>query len=76
MIKNILDGLSRITEFVTVDIWRIRLKDLPRKKSFLIKQIRTVLLALRGFDEDKCLLRASSLTFCGHGIWYCQGVRV
>ncbi len=63
MIKNIWNVLSRITEFVTVDIWRIRLKDLPRKKSFLIKQLRTVILAIRGFDEDKCLLRASSLTF-------------
>ncbi|MBW1828277.1 MAG: YihY/virulence factor BrkB family protein [Deltaproteobacteria bacterium] len=55
--------LSNIIKFVTTDIWRIRLKDLPRKKSFLIKQLRTVLLAVRGFDEDKCLLRASSLTF-------------
>ncbi len=63
MIKNIWNVLSRITEFVTVDIWRIRLNDLPRKKSFLIKQLRTVILAIRGFDEDKCLLRASSLTF-------------
>ncbi len=63
MIKNIWNALSRIAEFVTVDIWRIRLTDLPRKKSFLIKQLRTVLLAIRGFDEDKCLLRASSLTF-------------
>jgi len=63
MIKNIWNVLSRITEFITVDIWRIRLKDLPRKKSFLIKQLRTVLLAIRGFDEDKCQLRASSLTF-------------
>ncbi|MCK5557706.1 MAG: YihY/virulence factor BrkB family protein, partial [Candidatus Hydrogenedentes bacterium] len=55
--------IPRIIRFLTVDIWRIRLRNLPRKKSFLIKQLRVVLLALRGFDEDKCQLRASALTF-------------
>ena len=63
MINKIWTLLSNIIKFITSDIWKIRLKDLPRKKSFLIKQLRTVLLAVRGFDEDKCLLRASSLTF-------------
>jgi len=55
--------LSRIVSFLKVDIWRIRVQNLPGPQSFLIKQLRVVLLALRGFDEDKCLLRASSLTF-------------
>ncbi|MEE8383315.1 MAG: YhjD/YihY/BrkB family envelope integrity protein, partial [Thermodesulfobacteriota bacterium] len=49
--------------FVTTDIWRIRLKDLSRGRSFAIKQLRIVLLALRRFNEDKCQLRASALTF-------------
>ncbi len=55
--------LSKMVDFMKTDVWRISLKDLPRKKSFFVKQLRTVLLAIRGFDEDKCLLRASSLTF-------------
>jgi membrane protein len=55
--------LSRIIQFVKVDIWRIRLRSLPRNKSFLIKQLRIILLALRGFDEDKCQLKAAALTF-------------
>ena len=67
MEKNILqkidDWLSRAIKFVTVDIWRIRLEDLPFGKSFLIKQLRILLLTFRGFDEDKCFFRASSLTF-------------
>ncbi len=57
---------SRITtaiDFVTVDIWRVRLEDLPFGKSFVVKQLRIILLTLRGFDEDKCFARASSLTF-------------
>ena len=55
--------LKRIVTFLRVDIWRIRLRNLPRKRSLLIKHLRVVLLALRGFDEDKCHLRASALTF-------------
>jgi len=55
--------VSNIINFLKTDIWRIRLKDLPRKKSFFIKQLRIVLLALRGFNEHKCRLRASALTF-------------
>ena len=54
---------AKIIQFIKTDIWRIRSKDLPRVKSFFIKQLRIFLLALRGFDEDKCQLRASALTF-------------
>jgi membrane protein len=55
--------LSRIINFIKTDIWRIRLKDHSRKKRVFIKQLRVVLLAFRGFYEDKCSLRASALTF-------------
>ena len=61
--KHALPVLPRFINFITGDIWRIRLEDLPRKKSFFIKQLRIFLLSARGFDEDKCLLRASALTF-------------
>jgi membrane protein len=55
--------IGRFIKFVKIDIWRIRLGELSRTRSFLIKQLRIIILALRGFDEDKCLLRASALTF-------------
>ena len=61
--NNIHDWIANAIKFITVDIWRIRLEDLPFGKSFLIKQLRIFLLTLRGFDEDKCFFRASSLTF-------------
>jgi len=61
--KAIRDGVARFFAFIQVDIWRIRLADLPFGKSFLIRQLRIVILAIRGYDEDRCLLRASSLTF-------------
>ena len=62
-LKDLDSWLNKMIDFVTVDIWRLRLEDLPFGKSFLIKQIRIFLLTLRGFNEDKCFFRASSLTF-------------
>lgn len=55
--------IKKVIAFLTKDIWRIRLKDTSRKRSFFIRTLRVVLLALRGFNEDKCSLRASALTF-------------
>jgi membrane protein len=56
-------NFREIVDFLKHDIWRVRLDELPRKKSFLIKQLRIILLVVKGFDEDKCALRASALTF-------------
>ena len=55
--------LQDIFKFLRYDLWQIRLETLTPIKSFLLKQIRTIVLAFRGFDEDKCSLRASALTF-------------
>ncbi len=60
---NIQLMISKVIHFITIDIWRIRVNNLPFGKYFFIKQLRILILAVRGFDEDKCLLRASSLTF-------------
>ena len=61
--QKILEYITKLFAFIRVDIWRIRLDDMPFGKSFLIRQLRTIILAIRGYDEDRCLLRASSLTF-------------
>jgi membrane protein len=55
--------IADLLKFIKHDIWRLDISKLPRQKSFLIKQLRVFLLAVKGFDEDNCLLRASSLTF-------------
>ena len=52
-----------IIRFLKEDVWRISLKELPARKSALIKNLRIVLLAFKGFNEDKCALRAKALTF-------------
>lgn len=55
--------LSKIIHFFQHDLWQIRLGSLSPKKSFLIRQVRIIFLAFRGFDENKCALMASALTF-------------
>lgn len=54
---------KRIENFIRYDLWRIRSHQLPPQKSFLIRQLRTIVLAFRSFGEDKCSLRASALTY-------------
>lgn len=54
---------NKVINFIHKDVWRIRLKDIPQKRSFLIRTLRIVLLSMRGFNEHKCSLRASALTF-------------
>ncbi|MBW6487000.1 MAG: YihY/virulence factor BrkB family protein, partial [Syntrophobacterales bacterium] len=54
---------SRAIGFAQKDIWQIRLTELSPGKSFLINLLRVLILSLRGFDENKCQLRAAALTF-------------
>ena len=63
MTKNPDSPIFRFIRFLQTDIWRIRASTLSGQKSFWIRQLRIFLLAIRGFAEDKCQLRASALTF-------------
>ena len=54
---------SKAAAFAKQDIWRIRRTELPPGKSLFINLLRVLILSIRGFDEDKCQLRASALTF-------------
>jgi membrane protein len=44
-------------------IWHTPLSELSKKRSIIIKQVRIVVLAARGFSNDNVQLRASALTF-------------
>jgi membrane protein len=63
MMKNIGEKIKKTLNFIKNDIWRIRRAQLPTGKSFFVKQVRVLLLSIRRYDEDKCQLRASALTF-------------
>lgn len=55
--------LNKVLHFIKKDIWRISFKTLPKYQVFLFKLLRILLLAFRGYDEDKVSLRSSALTF-------------
>jgi membrane protein len=55
--------IRKMLQFITIDIWRIRLRDISGTRAVLIKHLRMFLAALKGFNEDECQLRASALTF-------------
>ncbi|OGV34246.1 MAG: ribonuclease BN [Lentisphaerae bacterium GWF2_45_14] len=55
--------LKKIKDFIYEDIWRIRLKTLPRNKSTFLRCFKVFILAVKGYINDKCELWASALTF-------------
>ena len=60
---NPINGIKRSITFLTIDIWKLRLEDLSRVRAMLVNQLRILVLSLKGFQEDKCNVRASALTY-------------
>ncbi len=54
-----LEQIKRLNKI----IWYTPLSEISKGKTFLIKQMRIIVLAARGFSNDKVMLRASALTF-------------
>ena len=55
--------IKKISHFLTHHIWHVRVNKLNKKQGFLVRQARILALAVKGFNEDKCLVKASALTF-------------
>lgn len=49
--------------FFSTGLWRIRSAELAPGYAFLLRQFRVFVLAVQEFSRDRCLLRASALTF-------------
>jgi len=62
-VNKFRNKIRHFLHFITVDIWRTPLEELPKGKSILYNQLRIILLAYRGFREDRVGLRASALTY-------------
>jgi len=54
---------KKVINFLSKVIWWRRLNSLLQKRSFFMRILRIIFLSLRGFNEDRCSLRASALTF-------------
>jgi len=55
--------VSRFLNFFKTGIWDIQLKNLPPLEAFLVRCLRVILLAFRGFMRDNCQKTASVLTY-------------
>jgi len=54
---------GKLRKFIEEDVWRIRARELPPLKAFGIRYLRIFLAAAQAFQEHRCKLRASALTF-------------
>lgn len=61
--KRMFELFIKVQRFLLRDIWSTRLEDYPKKLKFAIKYLRVILLALRGFGENKVSTKASALTY-------------
>jgi membrane protein len=55
--------LNQVQQFIEVDLWRVRLKSLPKRKRFIFGFIRVWVIAIVEFVNDKCAEKASALTY-------------
>lgn len=55
--------IKSVNHFFTEKLWRLRIDKLGKKQGFFLKQLRIFSLAVNGFNEDKCLLKATALTY-------------
>lgn len=60
---NVITIFKRSWHFVTDKMWRLRLDKLNKRHGVLLKQLRIFSLSVEGFNEDKCLTKATALTF-------------
>ena len=54
---------TKTKKFLEDDIWRLKASELPKREFILIRILRVLMLAIKGFNKDKCALYASSLTY-------------
>jgi len=54
---------KKIINFIKTEIWLIEISRYPGIFAFLIRQLRVVLMAWKGFRDNRISLRASALTF-------------
>ncbi len=53
----------RVLKYIKNDVWEENISTLSNRKSFLIRTLRIIILAVRGFKEDRCMEKASALTY-------------
>ncbi|MEQ8534433.1 MAG: YihY/virulence factor BrkB family protein, partial [Imperialibacter sp.] len=60
---SLKEKINKITQFIEIDIWRIKLDSIPWGRSFVYRQIRVLVLAGKGFVRDEVGVKSSALTY-------------
>lgn len=60
---NVVTLFKRVSHFLNHKLWRVRIDKLNKKQGFFLKQLRIFSLATNGFNEDRCMLKATALTY-------------
>lgn len=55
--------LNQISKFLEVDLWRLKLKLLPKRKRIIYGTLRVLVISIKEFVRDKCTEKASALTY-------------
>ncbi|MDI3526176.1 MAG: rane protein [Tenuifilum sp.] len=61
--NRIVTWIHKAERFITHDLWSIHLEDLPPRLRWVFKYLRVFMLALKGFTEDRIMVKASALTY-------------
>ncbi|MCM2264054.1 MAG: YihY family inner membrane protein [Desulfuromonadales bacterium] len=57
------DDCERLTQFLSHELWQVRLADQPKWRRVLLRQLQLWVLIGREFVADRCLLHATALAF-------------
>lgn len=55
--------LRQIHRFIEVDLWRLKLRSLPKKKKFLFYFLKIIIISVKEYIRDRCTEKASALTY-------------
>ncbi|MEQ8238487.1 MAG: hypothetical protein RIA69_04700, partial [Cyclobacteriaceae bacterium] len=56
-------NFNKIKIFFVRDIWEVKLSALSSTQAWLFRQIRILVITFKEYNDDKCVEKASSLTY-------------
>ncbi len=59
---SVIETFNKIKSYLSTGIWHLHAKELPPLNALSVRTLRVIVLAYRGFRNDRCSLRASALT--------------
>jgi membrane protein len=59
----LLDNYYRIKQFLEIDLWKVKISTLPRRKAIVYQQLRVWIISFSEFNKDNITEKASSLTY-------------